>query len=101
MTIQEIEDSLPSEALTAAERWLLYYSLHAAEIEIRDECGATVEVPPLSQAELEALAEERSAASGAQHEPAAGTPAASRPDNAVEPDEDVQSSMEEMPSHHP
>jgi hypothetical protein len=36
LTVQEIEASLPEGALTAAERWLLYYSLRAAEVEIVD-----------------------------------------------------------------
>ena len=37
LTVQEIERALPSGTLTAAERWLLYYSLRAAEVEILDE----------------------------------------------------------------
>lgn len=37
LTVQEIEASLPEGALTAAERWLMYYSLRAAEVEIVDE----------------------------------------------------------------
>lgn len=36
LTVQEIEEALPDGALTAAERWLLYYSLRAAEVEIVD-----------------------------------------------------------------
>ncbi len=58
LTIQEIETSLPPGALTAAERWLLYYSLRAAEVEIRDELGAAVSVPRLSPDELAAMAAE-------------------------------------------
>ena len=34
LTVEEIEAALPPGALAAAERWLLYYSLRAAEIEI-------------------------------------------------------------------
>lgn len=34
LTVEEIESALPPGALAAAERWLLYYSLRAAEIEI-------------------------------------------------------------------
>ncbi len=34
LTVDEIETALPAGALTSAERWLLYYSLRAAEIEI-------------------------------------------------------------------
>ena len=37
LTVQEIEEALPSGSLTAAERWLLYYSLRAAQVEIIDE----------------------------------------------------------------
>lgn len=34
LTVEEIEEALPAGTLTPAERWLLYYSLRAAEIEI-------------------------------------------------------------------
>lgn len=61
LTVQEIETALPPGTLTAAERWLLYYSLRAAEIEIRDETGALVTVPALSSEELARLASEREA----------------------------------------
>ncbi len=37
LTTREIEEALPSGVLTAAERWLLYYSLRAARVEIVDE----------------------------------------------------------------
>lgn len=37
LSVQEIEDALPAGTLTAAERWLLYYSLRAAQVEIIDE----------------------------------------------------------------
>ncbi|HVE86363.1 MAG TPA: hypothetical protein VND93_26085 [Myxococcales bacterium] len=37
LTIQEIERELPPGTLTAAERWLLYYSLRAAQVEIVDQ----------------------------------------------------------------
>lgn len=37
LTVQEIEEALPPGSLTAAERWLLYYSLRAAQVEIIDE----------------------------------------------------------------
>ncbi len=36
LTVQEIERALPDGALTDAERWLLYYSLRAAGVEIVD-----------------------------------------------------------------
>jgi hypothetical protein len=37
LTVQEIERALPAGTLSDAERWLLYYSLRAAGVEIRDE----------------------------------------------------------------
>ncbi|MCI0572543.1 MAG: hypothetical protein L0Y66_17455 [Myxococcaceae bacterium] len=37
LTVKEIEEALPAGSLTAAERWLLYYSLRAAQVEILDE----------------------------------------------------------------
>lgn len=70
LTIQEIETALPPGTLTAAERWLLYYSLRAAEVEIRDESGNLVTVPALTPEELEQLARER------------GSPAEAAPDGA-------------------
>jgi hypothetical protein len=39
LTVREIEAALPAEALTDTERWLLYYSLRAIQVEI-------VEGPP-------------------------------------------------------
>jgi hypothetical protein len=36
LTVQEIEDALPPGVLTAPERWLVYYSLRAAQVEIVD-----------------------------------------------------------------
>ena len=49
LTVQEIEGALPDGALSDAERWLLYYSLRASGVEIRDEARAdagTPEAPP-------------------------------------------------------
>lgn len=43
LTVQEIETALPSGTLTAAERWLLYYSLRAAQVEIVDEVTGQVD----------------------------------------------------------
>lgn len=34
LTVSDIEDTIPEGGLTPAERWLLYYSLRAAEVEI-------------------------------------------------------------------
>jgi hypothetical protein len=74
LTVQEIETALPPGALTAPERWLLYFSLRASEVEIRDETGTLVTVPPLSDEELELLLAERQGSSDAEgleapHEP--------------------------------
>jgi hypothetical protein len=43
LSVQEIETALPSGTLTAAERWLLYYSLRAAQVEIVDEVTGQVD----------------------------------------------------------
>lgn len=43
LTVQEIEEALPPGTLTAAERWLLYYSLRAAQVEIVDELTGQVD----------------------------------------------------------
>lgn len=50
LTVGEIDQALPSEALTDAERWLLYYSLHASRVEIRDEAGAPMDLEELRAA---------------------------------------------------
>ncbi|HZA14388.1 MAG TPA: RNA polymerase sigma factor region1.1 domain-containing protein [Myxococcaceae bacterium] len=47
LTVQEIEEALPPGTLTAAERWLLYYSLKAAEVEIIDAVTGEVDAEPL------------------------------------------------------
>jgi hypothetical protein len=43
LTVQEIEEALPAGTLTAAERWLMYYSLRAAQVEIVDEVTGQVD----------------------------------------------------------
>jgi hypothetical protein len=43
LTVQEIETALPPGTLTAAERWLLYYSLRAAQVDIIDEVTGQVD----------------------------------------------------------
>jgi hypothetical protein len=48
LTVQEIERALPEGSLTDAERWLLYYSLRASGVEIRDTRGMPVEPGPLA-----------------------------------------------------
>jgi hypothetical protein len=47
LTVQEIEEALPPGSLTDAERWLLYYSLHAARVEVLDNLGKRVELEDL------------------------------------------------------
>ncbi len=42
LSVSEIETALPPGALTPSERWLLYYSLRASGVEIRDERGRGV-----------------------------------------------------------
>ena len=56
LTLGEIDEALPNGSLTDAERWLLFYSLHAARVEIRDERGRRVsleDLRPSSEAEAE------------------------------------------------
>ncbi|MBI3184713.1 MAG: hypothetical protein HYZ28_21460 [Myxococcales bacterium] len=43
LSVQEIERALPPGSLTAAERWLLYFSLRAAEVDIVDEATGAVD----------------------------------------------------------
>ena len=47
LTVEEIDEALPPGSLTDAERWLLYYSLHAARVEILDRRGRRVEMEDL------------------------------------------------------
>lgn len=43
LTLDEIDEALPPGSLTDAERWLLFYSLTAARVEVRDAQGERVE----------------------------------------------------------
>jgi len=47
LSVEEIDEALPPGSLTDAERWLLYYSLHAARVEILDRRGRRVELEDL------------------------------------------------------
>ena len=47
LTVEEIDEALPAGSLTDAERWLLYYSLHAARVEVLDHGGKRVELEDL------------------------------------------------------
>lgn len=42
LQVDEVEASLPPGLLTSAERWLLYFSLRASEVELRDAQGRAV-----------------------------------------------------------
>jgi hypothetical protein len=44
VSLDEIDRALPAGSLSPAERWLLFYSLRAAGVEIRDRDGTSVEV---------------------------------------------------------
>jgi hypothetical protein len=44
--VEEIERALPSGTLSPAERWLLFYSLRAAGVDIRDGAGQSLAAPP-------------------------------------------------------
>jgi hypothetical protein len=46
LSIGEIDRALPSGSLSPAERWLLFYSLRAAGVAIRDETGDAVDGLP-------------------------------------------------------
>lgn len=39
----EIDEALPSGSLTDAERWILFYSLQASRVEVRDSNGNRVD----------------------------------------------------------
>jgi hypothetical protein len=45
LSLDEIDRALPAGSLSPAERWLLFYSLRASGVEIRDRDGASVDVP--------------------------------------------------------
>ena len=47
LTVEEIDEALPPGTLTDAERWLLYYSLHASRVEVLDRRGKRVELEDL------------------------------------------------------
>jgi hypothetical protein len=59
LTVEEIDEALPPGSLTDAERWLLYYSLHAARVEVLDRGGKRVELEDVrsSRDELQGVPE--------------------------------------------
>jgi hypothetical protein len=48
LVLSEIDEALPPGSLSPAERWLLFYSLRAAGVEIRDDRGDSVGSDPPS-----------------------------------------------------
>ncbi len=46
LSLDEIDRALPAGSLSPAERWLLFYSLRAAGVDIRDREGAEVHIEP-------------------------------------------------------
>jgi hypothetical protein len=42
LTLGEIDEALPNGSMTDAERWLLFYSLHASRVEILDGRGRRI-----------------------------------------------------------
>jgi hypothetical protein len=50
LTLGEIDQALPPGSLSDAERWLLYYSLHAARVEVRDQEGHSLDLAELRPA---------------------------------------------------
>ena len=44
LVIAEIDEALPPGSLTDAERWLLFYSLKAARVEVRDVDGNALDL---------------------------------------------------------
>ncbi|TMB32565.1 MAG: hypothetical protein E6J62_01160 [Deltaproteobacteria bacterium] len=58
LSVEEIDEALPPGSLTDAERWLLYYSLKASRVEIRDGEGHAIEVEERSPDSGRSLNEE-------------------------------------------
>jgi len=58
LSVEEIDEALPPGSLTDAERWLLYYSLKASRVEIRDGEGHAIEVEERPPAERPSREEE-------------------------------------------
>ena len=59
LTLDEIDEALPAGSLSDAERWLLFYSLHAARVEIHDDDGQRVTLEELRPSEGEAMGEQQ------------------------------------------
>ncbi len=46
LSLEEIDRALPPGSLSPSERWLLFYSLRAAGVDIRDRAGDEVQRDP-------------------------------------------------------
>ena len=44
LLVAEIDEALPPGSLTDAERWLLFYSLKASRVEVRDSDGNALDL---------------------------------------------------------
>jgi hypothetical protein len=58
LLIAEIDEALPPGSLTDAERWLLFYSLKASRVEVRDEEGNELDLTERPQPSREAEADQ-------------------------------------------
>ena len=67
LSIEEIDEALPPGSLTDAERWLLFYSLHAARVEILDREGHRVRLEDLRSSRDQLAGESESEGASDQH----------------------------------
>jgi len=60
LSIGEIDQALPPGSMSDAERWLLFYSLHAARVEVVDDEGRRLELEELRRSASDSEGEEAS-----------------------------------------
>ncbi len=60
LSIGEIDEALPPGSMSDAERWLLFYSLHAARVEVVDDEGRRLELEELRRSASDSEGEEAS-----------------------------------------
>jgi len=60
LSIGEIDEALPPGSMSDAERWLLFYSLHAAKVEVVDDEGRRLELEELRRSASDSEGEEAS-----------------------------------------
>ncbi|HEX9576444.1 MAG TPA: RNA polymerase sigma factor region1.1 domain-containing protein [Myxococcales bacterium] len=60
LSIGEIDQALPPGSMSDAERWLLFYSLHAAKVEVVDDEGRRLELEELRRSASDSEGEEAS-----------------------------------------